>query len=92
MIRLVCSMRSASSVLRSRQTRRRSSSSAVGGRTIEQTRHDIGLPQAYLEIFAADGTPCLRWNGTAWVCASDVDTTYTASTGLSLTGTESGAL
>jgi trimeric autotransporter adhesin len=27
------------------------------------------------------------WNGTAFVCATDIDTTYTAGTGLSLTGT-----
>jgi hypothetical protein len=31
-----------------------------------------------------------KWNGTAWVCAADVDTntTYTAGTGLTLVGTE----
>lgn len=28
-----------------------------------------------------------KWNGTAWACAADVDTTYTAGTGLSLNGT-----
>ena len=39
------------------------------------------------------GTTCattgqiLKWNGTAFACATDADTTYTAGTGLSLTGT-----
>lgn len=29
-----------------------------------------------------------KWDGTAWVCSDDTDTTYTAGSGLSLTGTE----
>ncbi|MGI5828238.1 MAG: hypothetical protein ACOX6V_04450, partial [Patescibacteria group bacterium] len=35
-----------------------------------------------------NGTEKLQWNGTAFVCSSDVDTTYTASNGLTLNGTE----
>ena len=33
------------------------------------------------------GTDKLQWNGTAFVCAADQDTTYTAGRGLTLTGT-----
>ncbi len=29
-----------------------------------------------------------KWNGSAWTCAADSDTTYTAGTGLSLSGTQ----
>ena len=32
------------------------------------------------------GSQILKWNGSAWACAADTDTTYTAGAGLDLTG------
>jgi hypothetical protein len=39
------------------------------------------LPQS------CSGGQVTKWNGTAWACGTDNDTTYTAGFGLSLTGT-----
>lgn len=48
----------------------------------------IGLkPEFTLPSGCASGQVA-KWNGTAWACAADNDTTYSAGTGLALSGTE----
>lgn len=47
----------------------------------------IGLKPEFTLPSACDSGEIAEWNGTAWVCGTDNDTTYLAGTGLDLTGT-----
>src|SRR5215208_3364301 len=57
LIRLTCATRSATSVLRSRQSLRRSSSSGLGALTMVQTR---GSPRLYAKSVRSSASPPLR--------------------------------
>jgi hypothetical protein len=47
----------------------------------------IGLKPEFTLPTGCDAGEIAEWNGTAWACGNDADTTYTAGTGLDLTGT-----
>jgi hypothetical protein len=47
----------------------------------------IGLKPEFTLPTGCDAGEIAEWNGTAWACGVDSDTTYTAGTGLDLTGT-----
>jgi hypothetical protein len=50
----------------------------------------IGLKPEFTLPTGCDAGEIAEWNGTAWACGVDSDTTYTAGTGLDLTGTTFG--
>ncbi|MGE4169732.1 MAG: beta strand repeat-containing protein, partial [Candidatus Margulisiibacteriota bacterium] len=57
------------------------------GRLTAATSTAISIAPSALTQASATSGQALKWNGSAWAPASDVDTTYTNGTGLSLTGT-----
>jgi hypothetical protein len=48
----------------------------------------IGLDPAYSLPQSCTAGKIAEWNGTAWICGTDNDTTYTDGTGLDLSGTQ----
>jgi len=48
---------------------------------------DITVGTDTLAKLTCTSDQVVKWNGTAWACTADTDTTYTAGTGLALTGT-----